>query len=779
MRNFNSTRGRWRQRPRNFFDLSVKHLGPWIKRVEREGAEHRWIAGTLSLLAVGILGCINLGMPRGLNLEFFYLLVCCGASWIGGQVAGLNCVVASGLFLLLSEVMSGMAGGIAWAFACNSLVRLGAFAGITWLAARVGQNSRDLERAVVQRTARLRSEVEQHEQTSELLNEATELFRQVTQNITDVFWVTDPFRRVVEYVSPGFERLWGRPSQELYASAAVWMEALYHEDRERVTRSIYSRHAAGGYDEEYRVVRTDGSLHWVHDRAFPVKNSEGAVYRLVGIAEDITERKRSEQFLQAERDIGAALGSTSDLRFALERLLEIALQLEGLDCGGIYLMDPRTGELHLQAHRGLSKSFVERVGRYKSDAIEARLARTGRISYLSKDQIPRNLEGLWGSEGLQALAAVPIQHKGGVLGMLNLGSYQQEEIPTRTRVGIEMISTQVAGAIARIRAEEAQRRSEAHVRTVINSAPIALLAVDAEGLITFEDGQALEAMGATASEHLDRPALKVYEDFPLMRENMQRAQSGETFSSTLEFASTVFECRFTPTPEASGALGGFIAVAMDVTERSRLQRQILEISDREQARIGQDLHDGLCQQLIGLGFKLNTLEQALLTQERPEAVAASKACLVLNESIDEARRVCRGLYPIRLDTQGLKAALEEMAAAVEDRYGVECRCLAGDVVVSCDLATATHLYRIAQEAVNNSIKHSGARTVSIRLGREDERIVLQVADGGRGFNPASNPTGGMGLHIMNYRARLIGGSLELRENLGGGTLVTCRMPVTR
>src|SRR5206468_8310580 len=105
--------------------------------------------------------------------------------------------------------------------------------------------------------------------------------------------------------------------------------------------------------EEYRIVRPDGSVRWVHDRAFPVKESNGAVGRIVGIAEDITERKRTEQLVQAERDMGMALSSTSDLHFALVRLLEIAMQLEGIDCGGVYLMNPETGELHLEAHRGL------------------------------------------------------------------------------------------------------------------------------------------------------------------------------------------------------------------------------------------------------------------------------------------------------------------------------------------------------------------------------------------------------------------------------------------
>jgi PAS domain S-box-containing protein len=758
-------------------DYISERLIRLLKEGERLGSENCLTTTAVILLFLGLVAWIDLTTVKGLDFIFFYLFGCCVAGWLAGARAALLCVLVSGLFMFLNDLTGGLSVPALSIFLCNSVVRLGAFALIGWLAARVGKESRDLEYAVIQRTARLQLEVKEHEQTSEMLTEATQLFRQVTENITDVFWVTDPLRREVEYISPGFERLWGRPCQDLYASPSLWIEAVHHDDRERVTRSMYGRQLGAGYDEEYRVVCSDGSLHWVHDRAFPVKTANGIVYRLVGIAEDITERKHAEQFLQAERDIGTALGSTSDLQFALERLLEIALQLEGIDCGGVYLMNARTAELQLEAHCGLSKAFVERVSHYRSDAIEARLAKTGKVTYMSKDQIPRNLEILWGSEGLQALASVPIQHKGTVLGMLNLGSYREEQIPPRTRLGIEMIATQVAGAIARIRAEEAQRRSEAHVRTVINSAPIALVAVDVKGIVTFEDGQALGAMGVKPGEHLDRPATEIYQDFPLMLRNIERARAGESFESMLEFASTVFECRFTPLHDGTRKPAGFIIVATDISERSRLQRQILEISDREQARIGQDIHDGLCQQLIGMGFGLNSLEQSLASEKRPEALAAEKMCKLLDEAINETRQVCRGLYPIRLSTQGLQAALEELAAVAAERYGIHCVCEPVAEPPACDVTTSTHLYRIAQEAVNNAMKHSGARNVSIRLARGSDAVVLEVVDDGNGFS-CSPRDGGMGLHIMQYRARLIGGNLHLHPGRNGGTIVLCRMPLT-
>ncbi|HTL55297.1 MAG TPA: PAS domain S-box protein [Candidatus Limnocylindrales bacterium] len=751
----------------------------WLEAAEALSVRNRFATVLIGLVWIGVIGWVNVNAFRELHFDYFYLLGCVVVGWLAGVEGALLCLMASGVFLYLAEA-GGNGRPIESVFVTNSAVRLTAFAMIGWCAAKIGADSRDLERTVQQRTERLQREVEEHKETSEMLLEAGQLFKQLTTNITDVFWVTDPLKREVEFVSPAFERVWGRSCDALYRAPSEWLEGIHHEDRERVTRGMLNRQIHGEYDEEYRVERTDGAVRWVHDRAFPVKDQNGAVYRLVGIAEDVTERKRAEQLLQAERDIGAALSSTSDLNFALDRLLEIAMQLEGIDCGGVYLLDNRTGTLNLETHCGLSGAFLKRISHYRADAVETRLALTGKSTYVRQDQMPRNLEVLWGSEGLQALAVVPVQHKGAVLGMLTLGSYGQTEIPPRTRVGLEMIASQVAGAIARIRAETAQRRSEAHVRTVVNSAPIALLAFDANGVITFEDGQALAAMGAKPGEHIGQSADEVYRDFPLMLRNVHRALKGEEFSSTLEFASTVFECRFAPLQESDGTPTGFIAVAHDVTERSRLQREILEISDREQARIGQDVHDGLCQQLIGMGFALNSLEESLVSQQRSESAgAAGKIGKLLDDAIDEARRVCRGLYPVRLSTQGLQSALEEMAIGASERYGVGCVCEPGADAPGCDVATATHLYRIAQEAVNNALKHSGARSITIRLSRAGGETLLEIKDDGKGIDMSKKPTGkeGMGLHIMEYRARLIGGTVSLHSDTCG-TLVSCRVPQT-
>jgi len=480
--------------------------------------------------------------------------------------------------------------------------------------------------------------------------------------------------------------------------------------------------------------------------------------------------------LRAQRDVGLALSSTSDLHYALDRLLDIALQLEGIDCGGVYLLDPSTGELHLQAHRGLSDAFVRRVAHYRSDTTEVRLLKQKEILYVREDQIPRSLEVLWGSEGLRALAVAPVSHKGVVLGMLNLGSYRENEIPQKTRLGVEMIASHTAGAIARIRAEESWRRSEANLRTIIRNAPVALFAGDRESRITFQDGHALEEVGIKPGENVGRLAAEVYGRFPLIVENIRRAIAGEEFSAVHELGEKVWECHYTPTRNEQGQINGFLGVATNVTERFRLERQILEISDREQARIGQDVHDGLCQQLVSVAFDANSLERALAASGREDARLVRRIVTALDEAITESRRVSRGLCPVRLEREGLVPALKDLAEHAAGRLGRSCRCEANTEVEDCDTATATHLYRIAQEAVNNAMKHSEASDLSVRLMETEGWLDLTVEDNGKGIGARSKGGCGMGLHTMEYRARSMGGTLQVFPRSPSGTVVRCRIP---
>jgi PAS domain S-box-containing protein len=221
-------------------------------------------------------------------------------------------------------------------------------------------------------------------------------------------------------------------------------------------------------------------------------------------------------------------------------------------------------------------------------------------------------------------------------------------------------------------------------------------------------------------------------------------------------------------------------IARDITERKRLEREVLEISNREQRRIGHDLHDGVCQQLAGIAFMSSTLADDLEERGVPQSAEAEKISGMINEVIDQTRGVARGLFPVRLEEHGLMVALEELAANASELFKINCRFAAKNPPATVDNAIALHLYYIVLEAVANASKHGGAGNVTISLEPMGDRYALKVSDDGRGFTPLAEARTGMGLRIMHYRARVIAATLSLQSRPGFGTTVSCLfLPVSR
>jgi PAS domain S-box-containing protein len=214
-------------------------------------------------------------------------------------------------------------------------------------------------------------------------------------------------------------------------------------------------------------------------------------------------------------------------------------------------------------------------------------------------------------------------------------------------------------------------------------------------------------------------------------------------------------------------------VARDITERKRLEREILEASNREQRRIGHDLHDGVCQQLAAVAYLTDVLADDLHEKGDAAAAEAEKIGRLINDSITQTRGVARGLFPVRLEENGLISALEEMAGNTSSLYGIDCRFTSEREPPALENGTALHVYYIAQEAVLNAAKHGKAARVRVSLARANDRWALTVQDDGAGFELPRTSGTGMGIRIMRYRARVIGATWDLKSAPGQGTQVTC------
>jgi signal transduction histidine kinase len=212
-------------------------------------------------------------------------------------------------------------------------------------------------------------------------------------------------------------------------------------------------------------------------------------------------------------------------------------------------------------------------------------------------------------------------------------------------------------------------------------------------------------------------------------------------------------------------------------ERARLEQQILEISERERRRIGQDLHDGLGQHLAGLELMVDSLEQKLAAQGRPEAARAADIARHVREAIRQSRALARGLSPVELDANGLMCALQELAANISALFRVRCRFHCPIPVPVADNTAATHLFRIVQEAVSNAVKHGRATGIDITLAAARPGLRLEIADNGTGLPPEETRGQGMGLRIMRYRVATLGGNVTVAPGPEGGTVVACTAPL--
>ena len=230
-------------------------------------------------------------------------------------------------------------------------------------------------------------------------------------------------------------------------------------------------------------------------------------------------------------------------------------------------------------------------------------------------------------------------------------------------------------------------------------------------------------------------------------------------------------------PDSEGRPLYIIATGIDITEREQLERALLNISAREQRRIGQDLHDGLGQHLTGIAFMAKVHEEKLAKANMADAADAAKIVRLVNEAVHKTRELARGLLPVMSDAQGLMSALQLWANEVEDIFGVSCKFECETAVLIDDNAIATHLYHIAQEAVNNGLKHGRARNILLQLSAENGHGTLLIADDGEGISEDRPNTQGMGLHIMGYRSAMIGGRLEVSRNGMRGTSVSCVFPM--
>ena len=218
-----------------------------------------------------------------------------------------------------------------------------------------------------------------------------------------------------------------------------------------------------------------------------------------------------------------------------------------------------------------------------------------------------------------------------------------------------------------------------------------------------------------------------------------------------------------------------LAIFHDITDRRNLERELSEVGIRQRQQIGQELHDRLGQQLLGVRLMAKSIQKSLQSRSLPEADTAGELLTALDEAQNEVRLLMRGVRPVEIDADGLMAALAALVESIEKLSGIRCAFRCDQPVPVENNHVATELFYIAQEAATNAVKHAKAAQIVIALEADEGQLRLWVRDDGAGCRQEAGQAAGMGLRIMRHRAALIGAAFELRPAPGGGTLVACTL----
>ncbi len=335
--------------------------------------------------------------------------------------------------------------------------------------------------------------------------------------------------------------------------------------------------------------------------------------------------------------------------------------------------------------------------------------------------------------------------------------------------------------------EQQLRESEAKARSILETTVDAIITINPRGIIQSYNKtaeklfqyKASDVIGKNVKMLMPEPYRQEHDDYidryvetgerkiiGKGREVSGRRKDGTTFPMYLAVSEVKLPGHHI-----------FTGIVRDITEQRRLEQEVLRISEHERRRIGQDLHDGLGQMLTGIGLISKNHARQLKEEGHSSAKDAEEITDLIKEADEQARSLARGLVPVEFDEKGLEAALERLRTNAEKLFGISCSL---EIIGSLNFEDATqaiHLYRIAQEAVSNAVKHGKSTKVSIHLAATDQHVRLRVSDNGIGFEENWDNDGGLGVRIMQFRARLIGGNLEISDTPDKGAVIMCTMPI--
>lgn len=541
----------------------------------------------------------------------------------------------------------------------------------------------------------------------------------------------------------GVERVLGYSRAEM-PTAADWASKV-HPDDQHLLRQWFDHNTESMVALQYRIRHKEGHYITLLDSPCVVRDAAGKMVRIVGVAIDISEQARAQEALRSSQELLQMVAAgTSDWLVLVDtghRVQFINRDIRGFTRETI--IGHRLDEVAEPEHREPFRAALERV-LGSGESADLQLVTSG------PDYGGRYFDAR--IRAVRSASAIT----GAVVNITEITDRQAAQHLRETQA--RMFELLHEGVVV-IDTGNMIRMANPAFERMFGFAPGTAVDTSIEGLIAQPPG--------VRRDQLERQLLGTICEppGPAPVEFKCRRSDGSTFDAACVATLTHMD-----------GLTHRLAVITDVTERRGLEREILEIAGREQLRIGSDLHDGLGQDLTGVALMLRSVVAQLRKENSAARGDVEDIISLVNGAIESTRAMARGLAPVGADRGGLIAGLQSMAVRGMERYGV--RAHFGTSLkepLSLDDGAATHLYRIAQEAFTNAIRHGRVTQVTIELATGDGTLTLSVQDNGRGFDER-NTGGGMGMKLMRYRAQMLGGDVTIANVPGGGVIVTCTCP---
>ena len=673
-------------------------------------------------------------------------------------------------------------------------------------------------------------------QAEEELRRAMEFDEAVLQNMAEGLFTVDT-EGCVTSMNRAAEELFGWKFEELRGKKMHDVTHHHHRDgtpfpAEQCAGLQAFQKGKVLIKQEDCFIRKDGSFFDVVYSSAPLKSGSDVIGSAV-VFDDISERKQAEEAAQRLQETSTLLIHGGDVDALYQEILDTAIALMHSDMGSLQMFHPERGELLLLAWKGFapkSAAFWKWVRPDSGSSCGRALSTQRRVIVpdIERCDFMAGTKDLDASRksGIRAVQSTPlISRSGNIVGMISTHWRKPHQPVQRDLDLFDVLARQAADLIERKHSEDVIRTSEEQFRSVFNQTFSGIAETDLTGRFVLVNDRYCQIVGRSREELLKLRMQDITHPKDLLANNKRfRALArgtGKNFVIEKRYlrpdgSSVWVQNDVSGIRDRQNKVRHIVAVSTDITDRKNqetalqkskevlekliqqrtkalrvsnaelkneigrrqgLEGEILAVSDREQQRLGQELHDGLCQHLTAVAFMTRSVAMRLRNHRVIDASDIEKIAELVNNAAADTRELSRALHRVDVDAAGLVTALQDLVD--REIWKVPCRLEVKPSFHIKDDAAAAQFYRIAREAVINANKHAQAREIVIKLERSPAGMIMHVCDDGVGFPTDRRMKQGLGYHIMNYRAQQIGARLEIDSRKGGGTRVSCCLPNRR